>query len=64
MAAGGFAAAERIGDLAKIQAENIVQQERPALERRQPFQRQHQGVGEIVRKIAGTVRRAARPPPR
>ena len=55
LAAGGFAAAERDGDTRKIEPEHVVQQERGALQWRQPFEDQHQGDGEVVREVVSRV---------
>ena len=55
LAAGGFAAAERGGDAGEIEPEHVVQQERGALQRRQPFEDEHQGDGEVVREVVSRV---------
>ena len=55
LAAGGFAAAERGGDAGKIEPEHVVQQERGALQRRQPFEDEHQGDGEVVCEAVSRV---------
>ncbi len=53
LAAGGLAAVERARYRGEFEPEHIVQQKGGALERRQPFEHQHQGDGEIMGEIAG-----------
>jgi hypothetical protein len=55
LAAGGLVAAERTRHLGEFEAERVVQQEARALERRQPFQHQHQRDRDVVGEIAGFV---------
>jgi hypothetical protein len=52
LAAGGFAAAERMRYFGEVEAENIVQKETRPFQRRQPFEQQHQCHGNVVRKLA------------
>ncbi len=48
LAAGGFVAPDRLGDLGEGDIEDVVHQERGTLERREPLERHHQRQGDVV----------------
>jgi hypothetical protein len=52
LAASDLATTERGRHLGEVEAENIVQQEARPFQRGQPFEQQHQGHGNVVRKLA------------
>src|SRR3954454_22914805 len=53
LAASRFRAVERRGDLGEVDAEHVVQQEGRALQRGQPFQREHEREGQVISPLAG-----------
>ena len=60
LAAGGFLPPQRLGYLAIGLPEHVVQQEGRALERREPFQREHQRQGDIL-GLFGVQHRVGQP---
>jgi hypothetical protein len=53
--ASSLAAAQCAADFSEVETEHVVQQKARALERRQPFEHQHQRDREVVREIARRV---------
>lgn len=58
LAHGRRIAVERLRDLRQRHVEHVVQQEGGALQRREPFEREHQGEGQVVGDVLGRVDRA------
>ena len=62
--ARGLIAADGLGDLVEFHPEHVMQQERRALQRRQPLQRHHQRQGDIVHLVRfGGEHRLGQPGP-
>ena len=55
LAARCFAAAKCAPDVGEVEPEDVVQQEACTLQRRQPFEEEHQRNGNVVCKVAGEV---------